>query len=698
MPPSATTPHLSLGLLLSLILGAFLLLHAPQLGLASSHSATIPAFVDIAPSLGLTTPLGAYGPNLVDYDRDGRLDLLLSNHLDSLMLLRQAPAGVFTDVATGSGLQLGGDKHGVAWGDCDGSGRLDLIVTNGRLEQDRFYRNQGNNQFVEVATQIGIIDQASGRSAAWFDYDGDGDLDLLISNIRDVTNRLFRNNGSCSFTDITGQVGDLTSRFHKEGFLLADYDGDGDLDVFGSSGSSGAGNPLDGQSNLYRNNGNGTFTNVTAAAGLVQDVYNGGAWGDYDNDGDPDLFLTRGWNARAGTNQTFINSLYRNNGNGTFTEVAAAAGVRPSQNSQHALWADLDNDGDLDLYVTNAGDLTIGNRPNFLYENQGNGTFLEVGAQVGAGGRTNGGMSGGVAVGDLNNDGALDLVVTHTLSSYGQQLSPHEILQNQGNSNRWLGLSLVGQQSNSLGIGARIELRTPDGRVQHRQMVAGQHNYAQDDLRVHFGLGSQTTASQITVRWPSGVVDVLTNVGSNQVLQLVEGSGGTGPTPTPPPSQTPAATPSPTSAPSATPTPTATAGVPGSEFVVDNADPGFSTSGFWNTGSGGQYPFYGSNYRFTGAGDGSRQATFTPNLPEPGSYEVFVWFFTTPSSGTNVPHTINFSNGSTTVLVNRQGSAGSGSWLSLGTFNFAAGSSGSLVVSNNANGFVIADAVRFVRR
>lgn len=117
---------------------------------------------------------------------------------------------------------------------------------------------------------------------------------------------------------------------------------------------------------------------------------------------------------------------------------------------------------------------------------------------------------------------------------------------------------------------------------------------------------------------------------------------------------------------------------------------------FWNTGSNPNYPYFGTNYRFTGPGNGSRQAIFTPTLPEAGTYEVFVWFFTSPASGTNVPHTVNFSGGSTTVLVNRQGSAGGGFWLSLGTFNFAAGTSGSVVITNDADGFAVADAVRFV--
>jgi hypothetical protein len=245
--------------------------------------------------------------------------------------------------------------------------------------------------------------------------------------------------------------------------------------------------------------------------------------------------VTNGYSPGATNPPSQPGRLYRNNGNDTFTDVAQSAGVAQNLNSQTVVWADFDNDGDLDLYVTNAGTLSTGNQPNFLYSNQGNGTFQDVAVPAGATGVLDTGMDGGTAFTDVNADGFLDIIITHGLSVYGQVSGPHEVLRNQGNGANWLQVKLIGQQSNRLGLGARVELRTADGMFQMREMNGGVHTYSQDEMLLAFGLNDRTTVSQLTIYWPSGIVQNLTNLTVNQRLTVTE-SGASDPThPDPPP-------------------------------------------------------------------------------------------------------------------------------------------------------------------
>lgn len=672
----------------------------------NSNRATVglamPVFDDIAPSLGVDLVVTTYGPNPVDYNQDGLLDLMFTNHLDILTLYQQQPSGDFVDVAPASGIVLGdgnpldyGDKHGAAWGDCDNDGYLDLYISMGTQQANRLYHNLGNDTFVDIADQSGVADAGRGRAASWIDYDNDGDLDLFGTNaeLEGSGDRLFRNEGDCTFSNVSAQVGELTSRFHKFGMAWADYDNDGDMDVFATSGVRLPSTMLDFFSHLYHNNGDGTFSDVTTVAGILEEAGNGMAWGDYDNDSDLDLFVTKGYSPGVSTPPSVTNRLYRNNGDGTFVQVAEMAGVAQNLNSQEALWVDFDNDGDLDLYVTNAGTLAGGSQPNFLYENQGDGTFQEVAASVGATGTAEG-MRAGAAFGDIDADGFLDIVITHGLSTFSVE-GPHQVLHNQGNEAHWLQVKLIGQQSNRLGIGARVELTTADGLFQMREMNGGAHHYAQDELLLAFGLGERTHISQLTIYWPSGVVQRLTDLEVDQRLTIFEAETSE---PTPTPTHTPTPTATSTPAPTDTPTPTSTPPSDPIELIIDNLNPEFTTVGFWNTSSDTRYPSYEDNFRFTGSGSGNRQATFTPNIIHPGDYEVFIWFFTTPKSATNTPYTINFNGGSTTIRLNHQGAIGGGDWYSLGIYHFASGTSGNIIISNDADGSVEADAVRLVRQ
>ena len=193
-----------------------------------------------------------------------------------------------------------------------------------------------------------------------------------------------------------------------------------------------------------------------------------------------------------------------------------------------------------------------------------------------------------------------------------------------------LKLDLVGQQSNRLGIEARIEIVTPDEHFQMREMNGGVHNYAQDEMVISFGLGEQASVASLTVYWPRGAVQQLTNVAADQRLVSVEADTGAV-TPTPKLTPIPTATPTLTTAPSPTATP------PAVKVIVDNLDPGFSTTSFWGTGSNTRNSFSGSNYRYTAAGDRSRQALFSPGVAAGGDYELFIWFFGNSRLGPTCP-------------------------------------------------------------
>jgi len=278
-------------------------------------------------------------------------------------------------VTTAAGIVVSGDAHGVVWGDFDSDGKLDLHISKGSTKIhnsnnfNELWHNNGNETFTNIAASAGVT--ALGhrtRGSYGVDYDGDSKLDILATSFARPsgggTNLLFHNNGDLTFTDMAMQAGLTRPGIENRTSAWADYNGDGFLDVF-----------ITRMSGLFRNNGNGTFTEVTTAAGIVvSGDAQAGAWGDYDNDGDPDLYVTFG----VDTGSPVQGILYRNNGNGTFHDVTTQSGAVNIANALGATWADYDNDGFLDLYVVNSS-----NRANRLFHNNGDGTFTDVASTVG---------------------------------------------------------------------------------------------------------------------------------------------------------------------------------------------------------------------------------------------------------------------------------------------------------------------------
>ena len=501
-------------------------------------------FNDVTSQVGLAHEVKKSWGNPIwgDINGDGFIDLIVPTHGLSKsrgpFVYTNNGGTNFVDIRSTSGIGRSGDLddtdwHGFAFGDYDGDGKLDLYIAEGAKgnhggadKRDLLFRGNGNGTFQYVSDIAGLqTNRYRGRGAYWFDYDKDGKLDLFVKNFGD-SNMLYHNNGDGTLAPVS-DFGDLTRGVggSDKGSIVgfADFDNDGNLDVV-----------ITGDQNvqaLYHNNGDGTFSDITAASGMVPQASGKGvAWGDYDNDGFMDLFVARGHTRKRGDGT----SLYHNNGNGTFTNVTNAAGVTVSGSCWGAVWGDYDNDGYLDVFVTDSGTLGDGvGNANLLFHNNGDGTFSNAAASEGVAMEDGISLHKGAAWGDYDNDGFLDLLVNDGVGNENDlgpgALGYHYLLRNTGNENHFLKIQLVGNQSNSAGIGARIAV-TAGTSTFYRQQTAGGggENDSQGSQPIHVGLGTATEAS-VAISWPSGIVDNVTNVAANSNITIIEGSGASAP-------------------------------------------------------------------------------------------------------------------------------------------------------------------------
>jgi uncharacterized membrane protein YeaQ/YmgE (transglycosylase-associated protein family) len=432
-----------------------------------------------------------------DYNNDGYLDLIAANggpsQNENEFLYRNDGAGAFASITGTTVVTNVGYSFAAAWADYDNDGYLDLFIPN--LGQKNFlYHNNGDGTFTKITTGSIANDIGNSVASAWGDYDNDGFLDLFVANRSSQKNFLYHNNGDGTFTRITTGIL-VTDVGNSEGCAWGDYDNDGYLDLFVAN---------FGQRNfLYHNNGNGSFTKI-ATGNVATDVANSvcASWGDYNNDGYLDLFVSS-----YGGN----NLLYRNNQNGSFTRITTGRIVQDGGTSVGGTWGDYDNDGYLDLFVSNAS-----GEQNFLYRNNGDGTFGRITTGRIA---TDGGDSIGCSWGDYDNDGFLDLFVANRS---GQN---NFLYHNDGNSNHWLRVQCIGTASNHAAIGAKIRIKATIAgteRWQLRQISGGDGENNSDSLLAQFGLGDATVNDTVRVEWPSGAVQEFTNVAVNQTLKVRE--------------------------------------------------------------------------------------------------------------------------------------------------------------------------------
>jgi len=462
-------------------------------------------FTKITEGVVVTDDGDSWGCSWGDFDNDGYLDLFVSNHDGINFLYRNNGNGTFTKIMEGD-ITSDGGSLGSTSGDFDNDGDLDLFVPNiGEpffLNPDfSLYINNGDAHFSKST----FDERLGATSCSWGDFDNDGYLDLFVGTAFE-NNLLYENNGDSTFTKITeGSI--VQEKFRARGCSWADFDNDTNLDLFIAN--------RDGNNFLYRNSSGGSFSKITEDP-VVDDSYASysGSWGDYDNDGDLDLFVT---------NLDTNNFLYSNNGDGTFIRVTDGAIFNDSSLSFGSSWGDFDNDGDLDLFVSNNQE-TIAGENNSLYSNNGDGTFTKI---------TEGDVvndtstSAGSCWVDYDNDGDLDLFV----ANFNNQ-STHEnnfLYQNNGNSNHWVNIKCVGTVSNRSAIGARVRVKAliRGQPVWQMREISGQTGFgAQNSLNAEFGLGDATEIDSIEVIWPaSHIVDRFADVSVNQFLEVVEGEG-----------------------------------------------------------------------------------------------------------------------------------------------------------------------------
>ncbi len=512
-------------------------------------------FVDVSAQVGLSTEEKKTWGNPIwgDMNNDGFLDLIVPTHGLALskgpFVYLNEQGTHFADIRETANLKKAPsfdtrDWHGYSFADYDGDGKLDIYIAEGAKghaggteKRDLLFHGNGDGTFVNVSEAAGIqVSNHRGRIGTWFDYNNDGFLDLFVKNYSGA-NDLYKNNGNGTFSAVPNAAGlaDATAGVDFGGIVaIADYDNDGFMDLA----ISGEGNAQA----LYRNRGDGTFSDVTTAAGLIHmNKGKGLAWGDYNNDRLLDLFVAR----YEQDNGEFGGSLYRNNGDGTFTDVTVAAGVKLAGNNWAALWGDYDNDGYLDLFLTNSGDNADGpGNANRLFHNNRDGTFTNVAAAQGVELQDNVSLHRAAAWADYDNDGFLDLIIKDGIGSEddngAESTGPHRLFRNTPNGNHFIKIKLVGVRSNKQGIGARVTVRTPNGIIAFRENTGdgGGNLYSQGSQPLHFGIGTAGKAAKVTIAWPGGTVDSLSNVPANSSITVVE-SGVPNPTPTPSPTPTP---------------------------------------------------------------------------------------------------------------------------------------------------------------
>ena len=497
------------------------------------------------------------GVALFDYDGDGYLDVYLVGGAALPSLQKETPAywnrlfhnnhdGTFTDVTEKAGLAGAGYGSGVAIGDYDNDGWPDVFLAN--VTGNQLFHNNGDGTFTEVTAKAGVAGaKLNGKKmwsvgAGWFDYNNDGLLDLFVVNycVWDVNkdpycrvkegvrgychpkyyapthNTLYRNNGDGTFTDVSEETG-IAQQFGKGmSVTFADYDGDGYLDAFVANDTT--------QNFLFHNLKGKKFEEVALLAGVgyapdgIARSGMGADFRDVNNDGLPDIWHT------AVEHEGF--PLWLNEGKGEFQDMTVASGL--AKTNDMSGWgngiADFDNDGWKDLFVARANvmdNISEQNatrrypEPDTIFRNVGNGKFTDVSANAGPDFQLEAAHRG-VAFGDLDNDGRVDMVVS-VLDGPAKLL--HNISEN---GNHWILLKLVGTKSNRMAIGAQVRITTEDGNKQWNEVTTAVGYASASDSRVHFGLGKNEKIKELEIRWPSGIKQILKDVAGDRIITIEE--------------------------------------------------------------------------------------------------------------------------------------------------------------------------------
>jgi uncharacterized repeat protein (TIGR01451 family) len=444
--------------------------------------------------IGLDGALDAWSASWMDYNNDGNPDLFIgtASANDPNVLYKNNGNGTFSKVTTGAIVTENSKSFASTWADTDNDGDVDGFVSTDVGQKKLFYQNNGNGTFTKITTGALVEELGYSRGAAWADYDNDGWVDLFVADYFSTKfNLLFHNNGDGTFTKVTsGPI--ATEAASSVAGVWGDYNNDGLIDLF-------VANTNNENNCLYKNLGGGQFEKITSGA-IVNDGGKsvGASWGDIDNDGDLDLFVTNG-----GQQSHF---LYKNNGDGTFARSTTGDAANDANYSNGSSFVDYDNDGDLDLFVAND---QLNN--NSLYSNDGTGNFRSVSGSL----TQDGGQSFATAWADYDNDGDMDALVANRS---GGDLFFYQ--NGRGQCNTFLCMKLVGTRSNRSAIGAKIRVK---GLI-YGQSVWQMHQISaqsgggvgsQDDMKALFGLGQSGRLDSVIIEWPSGFKQTF---GGNQLL------------------------------------------------------------------------------------------------------------------------------------------------------------------------------------
>ena len=458
-------------------------------------------YFNISPSNNITESYGPAifggGVSFCDFNNDGWDDLTFSSHAGDSVHFYKNNNGSFQKLPS---LVL--NTYAVTqilWADYDNDGDKDLFLA-AHLSSNKLYENTGNLNLVDVTLTAGIQTAAtSSYSANWFDYNKDGYLDLYVTNYLpglSHVNELYKNNGNGTFTNTASIAGVEDQTKQPLASACLDYNNDGWPDIYTSQDKYTV-------NSLFQNNQNGSFTNVASAsnANIVLNAMSA-TIGDYDNNGFLDIYVT---NTQAG------NKLLKNNGNSTFKEVATTTGTTFNAVGWGAQFLDYDLDMDQDLYVSGSLVPGQGGLSSAFYENMGNATF---GLSTGTGFIGDTVHSYGNAIGDVNNDGFPDIAVCNLLE-------PHQVWQNNSGSGTWIKIKLKGLLSNRDGTGTWIEVYAKNQK-QVRYTICGQGFAGQNSFTEFFGLDNAPAIDSLIIKWPSGIIDSYYSIPSNQTLILTE--------------------------------------------------------------------------------------------------------------------------------------------------------------------------------
>ncbi|MBK6505177.1 MAG: VCBS repeat-containing protein [Ignavibacteria bacterium] len=470
-------------------------------------------FAKVSPSVIDFESAASRSVNWIDYDNDNDLDLFITTGKqggDDNLLYRN-DNGIFVRIYDQPIVNDSLPSDGSSWGDFNNDGLPDLCVVNWYNKPALLYTNNGGGNFTFKSASPVTNQNGYSETCTWGDYDNDGLIDLFITNSAGTNHRnyLYRNTGNGNFLRVdTGIVVSEIGR--SRGANWVDIDNDRDLDLFVCR-------EINQNEYLYRNNGNGYFTKITDSP-LTTNAGESwsGSWGDYDNDGDLDVFVTNSGNQN--------NFLYRNEGDFNFTKITNDPIVSEPGYNAVSGWGDYDNDGDLDMFITQAyvGPSFTQKAVNKLYKNllmeSGSASFQKITAGEIV---SDSGYSYGFAWGDYDNDGDLDVAVANTFDENQKNaLYKNEL----SNGNKWISITCKGTSTNRSAIGTKVRVKaTINGNsVWQLQEVDGQSGYCGQNLMLHFGLGNTTVIDSIKVEWPAGGDQYFTKVTVNQSVTIIE--------------------------------------------------------------------------------------------------------------------------------------------------------------------------------